>query len=108
MGSEKNFEMRIKRFLEDQEAYWVKYFANAYTKAGIPDLLCCVNGHFVAVEVKAQTGKASPLQIYNCNRIRQTKGIAVVLYPSGFEQFKELIHRLKRDESVGDIPLIMK
>lgn len=108
MGSEKNFEMRIKRFLEDQEAYWVKYFANAYTKAGIPDLLCCVNGHFVAVEVKAQTGKASPLQIYNCNKIRQANGFAFILYPSGYEQFKEFIYRLKKDESMAEMPLIMK
>ena len=82
-------------------AWVVKYFANAYTPSGIPDLLCCVNGQFVAVEVKAQNGKPSPLQHFNCDEIIDAGEDAFILYPSGFEKFKENIHRLKNKQGLA-------
>lgn len=35
-GREKNFENRIKKYLESKGAWFVKFFANAYTSSGIP------------------------------------------------------------------------
>ena len=94
MAAEKNYENRIKNFLEAENCWFVKFFANAYTKSGIPDILCCCNGHFVAVEVKAQNGKPSELQKWNINKITEANGIGVVLYPDQFDLFKELIKYL--------------
>lgn len=108
MAAEKSFENKIKMFLEHEGAWWVKFFANAYTRSGIPDLLCCINGYFVAVEVKAQNGKPSPLQIHHCTKIRMAGGFAFILYPSGFEEFKQFIQALKCDEFSRDKPLILK
>lgn len=64
------------------------------TKSGIPDILACVNGYFVAIEVKAQNGKPSDLQLYNVEKIREAGGIAIILYPDGFDEFKKLILEL--------------
>lgn len=94
LAAEKIFERQIKTYLAEHGAYHVKYFANGYTKRGIPDILACVNGHFVGIEVKAQRGRPSDLQILNVRRIREAGGIAFVLYPSGFEKFKHFIHGL--------------
>lgn len=95
MGAEKNFENRLKKFLEDEGCWFVKFFANAYTKSGIPDILCCCNGYFVGIEVKAQNGKPSELQKMNIKKINMINGFAVILYPNQFEDFKELIYALK-------------
>ena len=46
---EKLFERKIREYLESRGHWVVKYFANGYTKSGIPDLLACVNGRFVAI-----------------------------------------------------------
>ena len=108
MGQEKSFEQKIKRFLDEEGAYWVKFFANSYTRSGVPDLLCCVKGHFVAVEVKAPNGKPSLLQIHNCTEIRIAGGFAFILYPSGFEEFKQFVKDLKRDVFNRDMELILK
>ena len=91
MAAEKNFENRLKKFLEDEGCWFVKFFANAYTKSGIPDILCCCNGYFVAIEVKAPNGKPSELQKMNVQKINQCNGYGVILYPDQFDQFKELI-----------------
>lgn len=96
MAAEKNFENRLKKFLESEGCWFVKFFANAYTKSGIPDLLVCCNGYFVAVEVKAPNGKPSELQKWNIEKINNENGFGLILYPDQFDDFKEFIHHLKK------------
>lgn len=99
MAAEKQFENRLKKFLEDEGCWFVKFFANAYTKIGIPDILCCYNGYFVAIEVKAPKGKPSELQKRNVQKIIESGGIAVVLYPDQFDYFKKMIQYLYNDDT---------
>lgn len=94
MAAEKNFENKIKRFLTDNGIWFVKYFANRMTKTGVPDILACVNGHFVAIEVKASNGHPSELQIWNRGKIREAGGISIVLYPEQWDMFVDLIETL--------------
>lgn len=95
MAGEKLFENKIKKFLKDNGCWFVKYFANRNTRSGVPDLLACVNGYFVAIEVKGPAGKPSELQIWNRDKIREVGGIAIVLYPEKFDDFKKLVECLK-------------
>lgn len=108
IAQEKTFENKVKKFLEANGAWYVKFFANAYTKSGVPDILACVNGHFVGIEVKAQNGKPSELQLYNVRKIREAGGFAIVLYPSGFEKFKDFIYKLKQDYFSKEMEVIFK
>lgn len=94
MAQEKTFENKIKKYLKDNNCWCVKYFANRMTKSGIPDILACVNKYFVAIEVKAQNGKPSELQIYHRDEIRKAGGISIILYPNQFDDFKLLIQDL--------------
>lgn len=94
MAAEKNFENKIKRYLTDNGCWFVKYFANRMTKSGVPDLLICVRGTFLAVEVKAQNGKPSELQLYNRDEIRKAGGYSIILYPDQWEDFKLFIDDL--------------
>lgn len=105
IAAEKTFENKIKKFLEEQGCWHVKYFANRMTKVGIPDILACVNSRFVAIEVKAQNGKPSELQLYHIKKIREAGGIAFILYPSGWDQFKTLVCN---DFSDKELPEILK
>lgn len=98
MAQEKNFENRIKKYLESHGAWFVKFFANAYTKKGIPDILACVNGYFLAIEVKASNGKPSELQKYHVKKITRSNGCAVVLYPKDFEIFEKIIAAMLEDD----------
>lgn len=97
MAAEKQFENQIKKYLTEQGVWHVKYFANGFTKSGIPDLLTCCNGHFLAIEVKAENGKPSALQLHHIEKIKESGGHAVVVKPSQFEELKELIKELLND-----------
>lgn len=107
MADEKLFEGQIKKYLHsigiypagfpidrmkvEMVGWYTKIWGGGYQKSGIPDILCCINGVFVAIEVKASSGRPSELQKLNVKRINKSGGIAVFLYPEGFEQFKEIV-----------------
>lgn len=93
-GPEKKYEMKIRKFLDGLGAWHLKTFSSGVQRAGIPDLLCCVNGYFVAIEVKAENGRPTPLQMWNIDKIREAGGVAMVLYPDGFDDFKRLMIKL--------------
>lgn len=95
MATEKNFENKVKDFLKKEKCWFVKYWGGGeFTKAGIPDILCCCNGYFLGIEIKAPKGKPSELQKWNIKRINESCGIGVVLYPDQFNDFKDMIHSL--------------
>jgi Holliday junction resolvase len=101
MTPEKRFETKVKRFLKEQGCWFIKYWGGgSYTKAGIPDLLCCINGHFVAVELKSDHGTPSPLQMFELEEIDQAGGYAILLYPEKFEEFCKLVIDLNKERKV--------
>lgn len=94
MAQEKIFENKIKSHLKSMGAYFIKTHGDRFSKVGTPDIIACVNGHFVAIEVKAENGKPSELQLYHLEQIRKAGGIGYLLYPHGFEQFKKDMEEL--------------
>lgn len=109
MAAEKNFENKIKKYLEELGAWQIKYWAGSqFTKSGVPDLIVCLNGYFVAIEVKAQNGKPSELQLYNIDKIREAGGFAFVVYPSAWEELKEILNDLSKGYYNRSTPVILK
>lgn len=110
MAGEKNFENKIKAYIKELGGWYVKYWAGSrFTTEGIPDLICCVNGYFVAIEVKAQNGRPSKLQLHAIHDIRKSYGFAFVVYPSGWEQLKEFLWKLNQGYySKNELPIIFK
>ena len=110
MAAEKTFENKIKKMLKDNGAYFVKFFANSFTRSGVPDILACVNSYFVAIEVKAENGQPSELQIYNIEQIRKAGGFAFVVYPSGYDELCRIIKNLTFGyyNDINTMPLILR
>lgn len=97
MAQEKTFENKIKKWLAANGAYYVKFFANGYTRRGVPDILASVNGYFVGIEVKAQNGRPEDLQFENVREIRKSGGYSWIVYPSGWPELKEMLTVLLND-----------
>jgi hypothetical protein len=54
---------------------------------GTPDLLLCLNGRFVALELKRSSkAPATELQKYNVDRINKAGGYATLVYPENLEE----------------------
>ena len=96
MAAEKQFENKVKSWLrqlqkEGQPVKFIKIWGGGYQKAGIPDLICCINGIYFEVELKASNGRPTELQKYNIKVTNAANGIGMILYPEGFEQFKAIV-----------------
>lgn len=125
MGPEKKFETKVKNYLSTKgiyalgterqkmiiqaNGYYEKRFANRNTKRGLPDMHICIKGLSIELELKADNGKPSELQIRMCQQIRESGGCAYIVYPSAFDKLKEIIANMlygRIDENPG--PIILK
>lgn len=77
--AEKRVENSIKKYLDSLGAYHIKIHGSAFMPAGTPDLLACVNGKFVGIEVKKPSGGVvSELQKFKIKQIQNAGGVAFV------------------------------
>ncbi len=75
--SEKKIQSDIIAHLKSENIYYAKMMRTSMN--GVPDILCCVDGIFLGIEVKAE-GKGSDLtklQMLNLAKIRESKGFAL-------------------------------
>jgi hypothetical protein len=93
---EKSFKQKVISVLKDINGlyYFVKEAASI---RGIPDIIICYKGRFIAWELKrsqkvAETWRdGHELQKYNIKKIGDSGGIGRVVYP---ENFKECLEEL--------------
>lgn len=107
MGREKQFENQIKKYLQSvgvyplgtprykmmvsPVGYYEKRHGSMFTKSGLPDMHICIKGKSIEVEIKAENGEPSDLQLFMIEQMNDAGGCALVLYPRHFEWFKNLI-----------------
>jgi len=84
---EKPLQQKILNLLKNYGAYSVKQIVA--NKAGVPDIIFCLNGQFGAIEVKGSTGKPTKLQLYNIKRIKQSGGKAI--WTNNYKHAKDFI-----------------
>lgn len=79
MSEEKKVENSIKRYLDGLGAYHIKIHGSAYMPAGTPDILACIGGKFIGIEVKKpKGGVVSELQKLKIKQIKSAGGVAFV------------------------------
>lgn len=67
------------------------------SKRGTPDLILCVNGFMVALELK-DGGVLDPLQKYNIRKIEHANGYAFECDPENFPKIYDFMKHLVRYE----------
>lgn len=95
--TERQFVNKIKSYFyqlkqQGQPIKFIKIWGGGkYQKAGIPDIIACINGIYFEIELKSSTGQPSDLQKYNLRLTNQANGFGILLYPEGFEEFKKIV-----------------
>jgi Holliday junction resolvase len=92
-------EAKVKRDVAKiLDIYNVYYFfppANGYGRQGIPDIICCIHGHFLAVECKAGKGTTTVLQDREIAKIVQNGGTALVVNENNMQELHDLLKKLE-------------
>jgi len=77
---EKNITNKILKYLKSLDGcFCFKMHGGRYSTAGVPDIICCYKGVFVAFEVKTVTGRVTELQRATIKNINRAGGVAVVV-----------------------------
>lgn len=77
---EREITNKILKWLRDNEYYCEKIHGGGVQCSGIPDIIACIKGRFVGIEVKYGKNKASILQAYKLAQINKSGGIGLVVY----------------------------
>ncbi len=78
--SEKTIENKIKKYLDDNNYYFFKNHGNVWTEPGRPDIVACIEGKFVGIEVKKPGGIVSPAQEKQGLKIQKSGGLFLIAY----------------------------
>jgi hypothetical protein len=104
---------KVIKWAEKQPWIWiVKYPAGIFGRTGTPDLILCVMGKFVAIEMKTPETDLEPMQEYQRDKILKSGGICkccreldevIALCESVRDQELEILRRLQDEERLSDI-----
>lgn len=80
-GPETRLQRRIREALTKRfpNLFMFKVHGGPYQRAGVPDLIGCLEGKFIGLEVKVGKNDATALQAQTIEKIRQSGGTAGVV-----------------------------
>lgn len=72
---------KILKALKAQGGWWIKIHGSPFQVSGVPDIVGCYAGRFIALEVKMPglEGTASSRQVYIMDKIKGAGGITTVV-----------------------------
>jgi Holliday junction resolvase len=85
--TEAQVQKKIIDYLEENGAYVFKVIKS--NRSGVADVIACLNGAFIAFEVKAAKGRPSPLQVKHVEYVRASGGLSEIVY--SLEEVKECL-----------------
>ena len=92
-------ESKVKRKVTDILNKYNAYFfyppSNGFGRAGIPDIIACYCGQFIAIECKAGKNKPTALQVRELRAIEDAGGYALVINETNIEQVEAVLQQLK-------------
>lgn len=90
---------KVVGILKAEGAYYFFPATHGYGRSGVPDIVACVNGRFLAIECKAGKNKPTALQVREIENIRHAGGVAVVVNEENWDMLTELVRKMKRGET---------
>jgi Holliday junction resolvase len=86
-------EAKVKKKVVDvikkNGAYYFFPATGGYGRSGVPDVVCCYRGYFVAIECKAGTNKPTPLQEAEMAKIREAQGFTLVVNENNIDDVQK-------------------
>lgn len=95
---ESKVKAAVTKLLKKYGAYYFYPATHGYGRSGVPDIVCCIKGKFLAIECKAGSGKTTALQDKEINAIRTAQGIAAVARETNLDIIELILKELTDDK----------
>lgn len=90
---------KVVSVLKDEGVYYFFPATHGYGRSGVPDIIACVSGYFVAIECKAGANKPTALQEREMERINDAGGFALLANEESIEAVALFVRGLKGREA---------
>ena len=97
MTPEAKVKAKVVATLKAAGVYYFYPVMGGYGSSGVPDLIVCCNGRFLAIECKAGKNKPTALQERNMEQIRGNGGVAIVVNEENLHTVQDVLKSLKGD-----------
>lgn len=91
---ERAVKKTVVKLLTRYGAYNFYPVASGFGRSGIPDIVACYKGRFIAIECKAGKNTTTALQELELSRIREAGGHALVINESNIEDLAILLESI--------------
>ena len=88
MTPEKKVKDKARKVLAEYGIYVFMPATHGYGRSGVPDIIACFNGRFIAIETKAGKGTTTTLQERELDLIRRSGGVAMVINEENLDELK--------------------
>ena len=88
---EKKVKDKVRKLLKEHGVYNFMPATHGYGRSGVPDIIACFNGRFVAIETKAGKGTTTTLQERELALIRQSGGTAMVINEENIHELEQYL-----------------
>ena len=95
---ERKVKEKVVTVLKQHGAYYFFPATYGLGRAGIPDIIGCLDGYFIAIECKAGKGTTTALQERELNRILNAGGYALVVNEKNINQLQEITEWIKNKQ----------
>ena len=79
MTPEAKVKAKVKKILDGINAYHFSPMTGGYGRSGVPDIIVCYKGKFLAIECKAGKGTTTALQERELKLIEKAGGVSFVI-----------------------------
>jgi Holliday junction resolvase len=76
---ESKVKLSVVKLLRQYGVYFFFPATHGYGRSGVPDIICCIRGKFLAIECKAGKNEPTALQQKEMNAIQAAGGMAMVV-----------------------------
>lgn len=92
-------EKRVKdacvEVLKEFNAYYFFPVMGGYGRSGIPDIIVCFRGHFIAIECKAGFNTTTQLQERELKAIATAGGVTLVIREDTIDLLRQELRRIR-------------
>ncbi len=94
MTPEAKVKKKVYKLLKEKKAYYFSPIMTGYGKMGVPDVIACYRGVFVAIECKVGNKKPTALQQKNLDDIALSGGHALVINNNNIDILEGLLEEI--------------
>lgn len=94
MTPEAKVKKKVYKILKEKGAYYFSPIMTGYGKMGIPDVIACYRGVFIAIECKAGKNRPTELQQKNLDEISKSGGYALVINELNLDKLLYVIDKI--------------